>query len=148
MIKLYPTRQEKARTLSKLNAQTARISRNLAKQLRVALAEKGLTQVDLADACGVTKASVSDWLHGRSLPSLSNLHRISAIVDRGTSALLGEKRRTHASLERLMTILGPERIQALDQIAESEILDATDKILAHSLAGNPPVTDTVTNETG
>ena len=132
--------------MSKLNSQTTRISRNLSKQLRAALTEKGLTQVDLADACGVTKASVSDWLHSRSLPSLSNLHRIAAIVDLGASTLLGEKSRSRASLERLGTLLGPERIKSLDKIAEKELLDAADKILARSPLGKPPVTDPVTGK--
>ena len=123
--------------MSKLTPQTARISKHLAKNLRAAISECEITQVYLAEECGVTKASVSDWLHGRSLPSLSNLHRIAAVVGKSTSTLLGEgggkEDRTQATLERLGARLGASRLKMFDEVSDRDLQDVADEILARAL---------------
>lgn len=46
-------------------------------RLREHLVEKEITQADFARRMGVSQPTVSDWLNGKSLPSVANLREIS-----------------------------------------------------------------------
>jgi transcriptional regulator with XRE-family HTH domain len=49
----------------------------------------GLTQTDLAVACGVSQPDVSLWEHGKMPLTIENLAAISKCVDCGLPELLG-----------------------------------------------------------
>lgn len=75
--------------------------------------EKKLTQEELADFCGVTKASVSKWEKGINTPDLLLLPRLAAYFDVTVDELIGYQpqlsteqiRRHYAELSRDFTIL-------------------------------------------
>lgn len=52
-----------------------------ANNLRRILAEKGMTAAELARALGVSKAAVSDWLKGKSLPRIDKVDKICIILN-------------------------------------------------------------------
>lgn len=49
--------------------------------------EKGLTQEELADKLGYSKASVSNWENGYSNPSLSDAFKVSEILKKDINLL-------------------------------------------------------------
>ncbi len=61
---------------------------NLARQILAERKKQGLTQEALADAMGVTKASVSKWETGQSYPDIELLPRLAAFFNISVDALL------------------------------------------------------------
>lgn len=61
----------------------------LSRNLRVAMAMKGLRSKQLAKAVGVTPVTVSGWLNGRSEPSLARLRTIAMVLDTDATKLIG-----------------------------------------------------------
>ncbi len=49
--------------------------------LRVALAEEGLRQSDLAAALGLTQASVSAWVTGKTEPAATTVFKVEAVLN-------------------------------------------------------------------
>lgn len=46
-----------------------------------------LTQGELAQACGVTYQTVSEWEHGRSMPSMKHRRKLAEVLSQPPSAL-------------------------------------------------------------
>ena len=49
--------------------------------IKVQRKKAGLTQIQLAEAIGVTQANVSIWENGKSLPTADKLKKISEILN-------------------------------------------------------------------
>lgn len=62
---------------------------NIAKNLVELRKNKGVTQEELASFIGVTKASVSKWENGQSMPDILLLPRLAAYFDVTVDSLLG-----------------------------------------------------------
>ena len=62
---------------------------NLSKNLMQLRYQKGITQEKLADFLGVSKASVSKWETGQSLPDIAQLPRLAAFYDVTIDELMG-----------------------------------------------------------
>lgn len=60
-----------------------------AERLKVLRAEKGLTQVELADMLGVSKGTVGMWETGKRMPSFETLDELTSIFDRRMDYILG-----------------------------------------------------------
>lgn len=60
-----------------------------AKRLRMALIERNISQQVLADASGVSKASISQYVNGRNTPASHNARRLSAILGVRPEWLMG-----------------------------------------------------------
>lgn len=60
-----------------------------AKRIRMALAERNLSQQDLADLSGVSKASISQYVHARNVPASNNAMAMSAILGVRPEWLMG-----------------------------------------------------------
>jgi len=60
-----------------------------AERLKVLRAEKGLTQVELADMLGVSKGTVGMWETGKRMPSFETLDEMTRIFDRRMDYILG-----------------------------------------------------------
>ena len=58
------------------------------KNLKQLMARDNLSQVDLAKRLGVTKAAVSYWYNGRSVPQVSVIQQMAAIFCCSTDDLL------------------------------------------------------------
>lgn len=59
-------------------------------RLRAARENKGLTQTQVADRFGVTKATVSAWETGRGDPGIYKLRELSKLYEVATDAILWE----------------------------------------------------------
>lgn len=53
---------------------------------------KGLTQMALADALGISFQAVSNWERGQTCPDISNLSELSKVLDVSIDELLGNRR--------------------------------------------------------
>lgn len=62
---------------------------NIAENIIRLCHDRKITQKDLADFIGVTKASVSKWESGRSIPDVLLLPRIAAFFDVTVDELMG-----------------------------------------------------------
>ena len=62
---------------------------SLPKNLQEFRRGRGITQEELADFIGVTKASVSKWENGQSLPDILLLPQLAAYFDVSVDDLLG-----------------------------------------------------------
>jgi len=60
-----------------------------ADRLKVLRAEKGITQVELADMLGVSKGTVGMWETGKRMPSFETLDEMTRIFDRRMDYILG-----------------------------------------------------------
>lgn len=51
------------------------------RNLRNTLSARGMKVAELANALGVTRCSVYNWLRGKSLPTIDNLMNICSLLD-------------------------------------------------------------------
>lgn len=63
----------------------------IGKRIADARRAKGMTQMALADALGISYQAVSSWETGRTMPDISKLPEISAILDISVDELLGKE---------------------------------------------------------
>ena len=61
-----------------------------ARNLNAMLDRRGLTQVDIANALGVTESSVSLWCNGKNTPRMSKVDKLCTLLRCTRSALLTE----------------------------------------------------------
>lgn len=82
--------------------------------------EKNLTQVELADALGITYQAVSNWERGDSMPDISKLSELSLVLDVSIDVLLGNQ--SHAKVVK--DILDDQKIEtkSVDQDVLEDIL--------------------------
>ena len=59
-----------------------------ARNLNAMLDRRGLTQVDIANALGVTESSVSLWCNGKNTPRMSKVDKLCELLRCTRSALL------------------------------------------------------------
>ena len=71
------------------------------KKLRVA---RGMNQVKLAQALGVTKQCVSNWENGNVLPSIDMLVKIAEVFGVTTDHLLGREERSTLDVSELTEV--------------------------------------------
>ena len=81
------------------------------RELRTA---KNISQVELADALGVTKQSVSNWENDNIQPSIEMLMRLAGFFSVSTDYLLGFDDRTFLEVSGL----SPEKIRHIQQIID------------------------------
>ena len=68
------------------------------RQLRLA---RNLSQVDLANALGVTKQSVSNWENNNIQPSIDMLIRLATVFSVSTDYILGLNHRKYIEISEL-----------------------------------------------
>ena len=68
------------------------IKGQFAKNLHKAVSERGIKQVELAEAVNVPPTTVSGWFRGAHYPDLDKLMEIGEYLDMPVGALLGDKR--------------------------------------------------------
>lgn len=47
----------------------------------VLLLQKGFTQKQLAELCGVHQPKISDWLNGNRIPTSNSLYKLAEVLD-------------------------------------------------------------------
>ena len=83
-------------------------------RIRQLRAGRGISQVELADALGVTKQSVSNWENNNIQPSIDMLLKLSAYFSVSTDSLLGLDDRTYLEV----TGLSEEKLRHIQFIIE------------------------------
>ena len=74
----------------------------IAKQIREARIRKNMTQMQLADAMGVSYQAVSNWERGNSMPDISKLEDLCNALDITVSELLGMEEKGTAAVEKVL----------------------------------------------
>ncbi len=67
-------------------------TRMVGKKIAVLRKEKNMTQMELADAMGVSYQAVSNWERGNSMPDISKLPELAQIFECSVDELLGENK--------------------------------------------------------
>lgn len=120
-----PKRHDTVRT----NAVREQFARNLV----AARDEAGLNNTDLATRLKVKPSTVGDWCSGRSAPTLENLVLIASVVRQSLSWLCGDSLHGLDTLEHhqqdLAVRLGGERLRALREISDSDLLGQIDLLI-------------------
>jgi len=74
----------------------------IAKKIRDARMAKNMTQMNLADAMGVSYQAVSNWERGNSMPDISKLEDLCNALDLTVNELLGMETKAAAAVEKVM----------------------------------------------
>lgn len=74
----------------------------IAKKIREARMAKNMTQMNLADAMGVSYQAVSNWERGNSMPDISKLEDLCNALDLTVNELLGMETKAAAAVEKVM----------------------------------------------
>ena len=63
----------------------------ISKNLKIEIEQSGLKKSEIADAIGVSRATVSQYLSGRAQPTLATLAKLCAVLDCSADDILGIK---------------------------------------------------------
>lgn len=124
---------------------------SIAKRIKQARIEKNMTQLQLADAMGVSYQAVSNWERGNSMPDISKLADLCAALDLTVNELLGMEDKTANAVTKAMEkeeltveelkevapMLPPEQVAELAQKLDSPEQDREEKTgwRTHNLGG-------------
>ena len=88
----------------------------LNQRIRETRLARKMSQVDLANALGVTKQSVSNWENDNIQPSIEMLIRLSQVLSTSTDYLLGLENRRYIEVDGLSAIEVAHIQQIIDDI--------------------------------
>lgn len=91
----------------------------IAKKIKEARIAKNMTQMNLADAMGVSYQAVSNWERGNSMPDISKLEDLCKALDLSVSDLLGMETKEKAAVEK---VIREEALTAEELAAAAPIL--------------------------
>lgn len=74
----------------------------IAKKIREARMAKNMTQMNLADALGVSYQAVSNWERGNSMPDISKLADLCTTLGLTVNELLGMEEKTTTAVTKAM----------------------------------------------
>ena len=88
----------------------------IAKRIKKARIDKNMTQLQLADAMGVSYQAVSNWERGNSMPDISKLTDLCSTLELTVNELLGEEEKTTAAVTKAME-KGELAVEELEEVA-------------------------------
>lgn len=107
--------------------------KQVARNIRAAIDEAGITQAELASRLDAGPGAVGNWCQGRSVPTIENLILIAREVRQSVSWLVGDALHGFDTLERyerdLAVRLGGERLRALGDVPDSDLLPQIDLLI-------------------
>lgn len=124
----------------------------IGKKIKTARNEKNMTQMDLADAMGISYQAVSNWERGNSMPDISKIPELCQILDISMDDLMGNETSTDTvkkiisddnadiSLEELAEVAAIVPPMKMEQVFE-EKKDNPDKIDIKAIIGLAPFLD-------
>lgn len=74
----------------------------VAKRIKEARVARNMTQMNLADAMGVSYQAVSNWERGNSMPDISKLEELCRVLGFGVGELLGMESRETQTVEKIL----------------------------------------------
>lgn len=74
----------------------------IAKKIKISRIAKNMTQMQLADAMGVSYQAVSNWERGNSMPDISKLEDLCSALDISVSELLGMDNKSTETVQKAM----------------------------------------------
>ena len=89
----------------------------VAKRIREARIGKNMTQMNLADAMGVSYQAVSNWERGNSMPDISKLEDLCAVLGISVTELLGMDQKETTAVEKYLKEEAPMTAEELADIA-------------------------------
>ena len=95
---------------------------SIAENIAAGRRELGITQAALAERVGVTKAAVSKWELGQSLPDVAMLPRLASQLGVTLDELIGYGQ--ELSDEEVSTISSAEQRAALDKLIDQAIANS------------------------
>lgn len=103
----------------------------IAKKIREARIARNMTQMNLADAMGVSYQAVSNWERGNSMPDISKLEELCAALQLDVTELLGMESREAAVVTRILKeeapVLTPEELAEVAPVLPPEQIKAQTK---------------------
>ena len=124
----------------------------IGKKIKTARTEKNMTQMDLADAMGISFQAVSNWERGNSMPDIAKLPELCQILDLNMDDLMGNDATTNTvkkiisdddakiSLEELAQVAPIVPPKKMEQVFEEQ-QDSTDEIDINALIALAPFLD-------
>lgn len=88
----------------------------IAKRIRQARIEKNMTQMNLAEAMGVSYQAVSSWERGNAMPDIAKLEDLCDILDMDIDMLLGIESKAATAVNRVLRD-EPLTIEDLTEVA-------------------------------
>lgn len=89
----------------------------IARKIKEARIGKNMTQMDLADAMGVSYQAVSNWERGNSMPDISKLEDLCGALGLEVSELLGIEQKETATVNKILKEEEPLTIEELSEVA-------------------------------
>ncbi len=117
----------------------------IAKKIKEARIARNLTQMQLADAMGVSYQAVSNWERGNSLPDISKLEDLCQVLHLSIGALLGME--NQETIGKFLTKKEPLTVEELSDLAPmlppAEVKEQAQKqkLNLSALAGIAPFLD-------
>ncbi|MBQ6035747.1 MAG: helix-turn-helix transcriptional regulator [Lachnospiraceae bacterium] len=99
---------------------------DFSKRLSCILAERGLTQRELANMCGVDEASMSRYVNGSRKPCMDVLVRIAGELNVSVEYLTGKEEETsfkeikHLLCSNLCRFTDEQRLELMEMIAKKK----------------------------
>ncbi len=69
---------------------TKKEKEKLLKKIKIAMAESGTTQTDLAKKLGLTQAAVSAWFKGKGTPGIDTITRVADVLNKPVNYFFAE----------------------------------------------------------
>lgn len=89
----------------------------VAKKIRQTRIDQNMTQMDLADAMGVSYQAVSNWERGNSMPDISKLEDLCGVLNISVAELLGMESKETAAVNKVLREEAPLTMEELSEIA-------------------------------
>ena len=112
---------------------TKKEKEKLLKKIKIAMAESGTTQTDLAKKLGLTQAAVSAWFKGKGTPGIDTITRVADVLNKpvnyffaevkGNGNAVGNGASVNPAVEKDIKLLSTqvELLSAKIKIIEAEI---------------------------
>ena len=89
----------------------------VAKRIKEARIARNMTQMNLADAMGVSYQAVSNWERGNSMPDISKLEELCGALQISVAELLGMETQGTAAVNKVLKEEAPLPVEELSEIA-------------------------------
>ena len=89
----------------------------ISKRIKNARVQKNMTQMDLADAMGVSYQAVSNWERGNSLPDISKIEQLCKELDISFDVLLGSDSKEAVAVKKAINDVDSLSTEEVSRIA-------------------------------